>query len=796
MTNYPLGDLLMIDRIKADIIKTLTLDVSTAHSNLHSIEKEYELNEYENDFIWALGQLCSDIYCSSPNGVPFRFLLTRPNLGEIIKDLYSICASDINSSVKARIADFLWVSKNDYNCAKLALSEYSSGIKHEYDFEKCYFMLIRCIDITCKLKDKDLLNSLDEIINIVLSKATEKDGFFPYNIVKWSFKYHIKSDDEIISICNSEIQKAKNIHIKEEYLLLLEDVFLHKYSINNAKNKCCNNNDVNTTRRALVDLYIEESESIANNQIKITILKKALKYLRLLANTEEEREVLLRKIDSLGQDLLNDMHSMSDIKTDITDEVLYTFRCIDAIDDKKMAILFLLSQLSFRTFNQEKHALLEQRKTSIILSLVSRVTLSNQGKVISKLPSLDLENPEKDEKALEANIYDHAKEDALISASIFINPAHDKIMEKFKIDEQDILDIIDRSVFIPDGRKSAFIKGILAGIEGDFISALSILVPQVENAVRNMARECGDAIYSINENGIETPRTFEDILYKMPHLNECISEEILFNIKWIFESPYGFNMRNDIAHSLLDDYELNSLSGIYVWWAIFKICWIFSPIGEEEIEKLQQMRYILEPVHEQYQMIKHYDALIDENNDPVHDDESLKNHMNKWDGQMFINELHLCPDKAVLEIGVGTGRLACRTAPLCREFTGIDISRKTIKRAQENLSDINNISLVCDDFITYDFIDKFDTIYSSLTFMHIKDKQTAINKVADLLNSNGRFILSIDKNQNEFIEYNDRTIKIYPDNPENIKANIYEAGLEFISQIETESTYIIVASKK
>lgn len=33
-------------------------------------------------------------------------------------------------------------------------------------------------------------------------------------------------------------------------------------------------------------------------------------------------------------------------------------------------------------------------------------------------------------------------------------------------------------------------------------------------------------------------------------------------------------------------------------------------------------------------VMKHYDKLIDENNDPVHDPESLKEYMNKWDGQL------------------------------------------------------------------------------------------------------------------------------------------------------------------
>lgn len=80
-------------------------------------------------------------------------------------------------------------------------------------------------------------------------------------------------------------------------------------------------------------------------------------------------------------------------------------------------------------------------------------------------------------------------------------------------------------------------------------------------------------------------------------------------------------------------------------------------------------------------LIRHYDLLIDENNDPVHDPEPLHQYMDQWDGPTFLDLLDLTKEKNVLEIGVGTGRLAVRTALLCGAFCGIDISPKTIQRA-------------------------------------------------------------------------------------------------------------------
>ena len=195
-------------------------------------------------------------------------------------------------------------------------------------------------------------------------------------------------------------------------------------------------------------------------------------------------------------------------------------------------------------------------------------------------------------------------------------------------------------------------------------------------------------------------------------------------------------------------------------------------------------------------IIKHYDKLIDENNDPVHDPKPLRDYMDKWDGLTFVDQLQLNNEKTVLEIGVGTGRLGVRVAPLCKSFCGIDISPKTIERAKQNLSSFRNLKLLCGDFLTHGFDESFDVIYSSLTFMHIENKQEAINKVAMLLNNGGRFVLSIDKNPSTVIDIGTNKITIYPDTPAEIEKCIGGEGLKLNERIVTEFAYIFVADKE
>ena len=194
-------------------------------------------------------------------------------------------------------------------------------------------------------------------------------------------------------------------------------------------------------------------------------------------------------------------------------------------------------------------------------------------------------------------------------------------------------------------------------------------------------------------------------------------------------------------------------------------------------------------------VINHYDLLIDEDNDPFRDPPMLQEYMSQWDGERFIEALELTKNKKVLEIGIGTGRIAVKVAPFCKTLIGIDISPKTIERAKENLKEHKNISFICDDFSGYQFTGTFDVIYSSLTMMHFRHKKQVITKIDTLLNKDGIFCLSIDKNQSEYIDMGTRKVRVYPDTLENMKSLIQTTAMSVAMVFETDNAYIIVSKK-
>ncbi len=149
--------------------------------------------------------------------------------------------------------------------------------------------------------------------------------------------------------------------------------------------------------------------------------------------------------------------------------------------------------------------------------------------------------------------------------------------EKFEFKDTDIDFLIRNNAFIPDDRTDTYKKGLIAGFNYDYATALHLLMPQVENSLRCIAENCGAVVYKTNDNGIEESLSLGSIL-DSTELCECLDETLLFNLRVFYTSPSAYGMRDEIAHSFFSDQELNSYLGLALWWFTLRLCCIFSPV--------------------------------------------------------------------------------------------------------------------------------------------------------------------------------------------------------------------------
>ena len=58
---------------------------------------------------------------------------------------------------------------------------------------------------------------------------------------------------------------------------------------------------------------------------------------------------------------------------------------------------------------------------------------------------------------------------------------------------------------------------------------------------------------------------------ELPDANRVLGDNLAFEIRALFCDAFGPNLRNSVAHGLLDDYESASIYSIYAWWFVFRL---------------------------------------------------------------------------------------------------------------------------------------------------------------------------------------------------------------------------------
>ena len=139
---------------------------------------------------------------------------------------------------------------------------------------------------------------------------------------------------------------------------------------------------------------------------------------------------------------------------------------------------------------------------------------------------------------------------------------------------------------MPPGRGLLFGKALFAGYDGDFAAALHLLVPQIEHMVRFHLNRAGVGTTHLDGNGIEKEKGLSSLL-TLDESADILGSDVMFELSALFADSGGPNLRNMVAHGLLDDNEASySVHAIYAWWLTLKLVvgtfWNKVSTGAEE----------------------------------------------------------------------------------------------------------------------------------------------------------------------------------------------------------------------
>ena len=204
--------------------------------------------------------------------------------------------------------------------------------------------------------------------------------------------------------------------------------------------------------------------------------------------------------------------------------------------------------------------------------------MSRDGRVIAKRPGLSLSGTpsEGDEVTIRAEmIRDHG-----ILLGIVVQgdiwPALEVLWLEHRLHEADFVGLVNQSPIVPKDRVRIFGKALFSGYDRDFITALHLLVPQIEHLVRHHLKQSGVKTTTLDANGIENEVGLSALM-DYPEAEKIFGADLSFEIRALFCDPFGPNLRNELAHGLLDDEACQSIYSVYAWWfglrLIFNTFW-------------------------------------------------------------------------------------------------------------------------------------------------------------------------------------------------------------------------------
>jgi len=100
---------------------------------------------------------------------------------------------------------------------------------------------------------------------------------------------------------------------------------------------------------------------------------------------------------------------------------------------------------------------------------------------------------------------------------------------------------------------SLLLEGVKAWFDGDFTKAIHVLIPQIERALRTIVGQLGRPTTKAHPSisGVSVVLNMGDILYN-DEIKKTLGDDISLYLSALYADPRGHNLRNQLAHGLLD----------------------------------------------------------------------------------------------------------------------------------------------------------------------------------------------------------------------------------------------------
>jgi hypothetical protein len=152
------------------------------------------------------------------------------------------------------------------------------------------------------------------------------------------------------------------------------------------------------------------------------------------------------------------------------------------------------------------------------------------------------------ESDLEGQLVRHMSQNMQFSAP-WLRQSMERSLEIGLFSADILLDFLLACPLFQATRRPMLAAGLDAYARGNSMAALHILIPQTEQALRELAVLMQAPIYRQRRGGGLRARTMDDLL-RDDDIGEVLGEDIIAYLRILFTDPRGWNIRNDVCHGL------------------------------------------------------------------------------------------------------------------------------------------------------------------------------------------------------------------------------------------------------
>ncbi|MEG4111325.1 MULTISPECIES: DUF4209 domain-containing protein [unclassified Microcoleus] len=495
--------------------------------------------------------------------------------------------------LQARVADILWVRRRDNRMAQLAISAYLQSATtlespdHWSDFVD---RIERALRLARKIRHQDKV--VFAHIEAVLDRYQGEDPLWlSAKLMQLLQEYRFGEPAKYAALSSKAATLAESTsHWPRARTLWSIKAIWHRIEKDYTK-------ELDASMSA-AETYVKEAEAALTRtppsyMAASQFLQQAVEAFRRIRGTREETvgakaraEEVHRLLLEYQQKTLNEMITSShDI--DISEQVEEARNHVRGKDFQEA--LFALALLGAPTDVSRLRQQVQQQAREFVVSHLFPVFMVNEmGKVIARQPGSVLSsNPEEAEAATRFEMCRNAIYYQNLQAQAYIEPARAQINLEHGVRLNDIFSIVSHSPFIPPNREYLFAKGLYAGLTGDFFTSTHILIPQLENSVRYIMWRRGIITSGLDDSGIQTEHNLNSTLYH-PEITSIFDDEnMLFDLKCLLVEHAGSNLRNRMAHGLINDGEFMSPLMSYIWWLTLRLCCLPIVIHQQRVEQSQ-----------------------------------------------------------------------------------------------------------------------------------------------------------------------------------------------------------------